>query len=210
MKLTKYEHACFTVETAGQVLVVDPGEWSGDFVITDNIAAIVITHEHNDHFHPDTLAAIFDKNPNSVLVSLPSIVEKMPDHKSQAAQPGDKIEIGPFRLEFFGGKHAVIHDTIPIIDNIGVFINETVYYPGDSFALPNKPVDVLALPVGASWLKISETIDFLATIKPLFAFPTHDAVLSDAGKSIADGRLPMIAQQFKGEYKRIDGTTIEV
>lgn len=210
MKLTKYKHACFTVEQAGQVLVVDPGEWSEDFIASNNIAAIVITHEHADHFDPDTLATIFDKNPNSILISLPAIVDSMPNHKSQAVQPGDKIEIGPFRLEFFGGKHAVIHDTIPIIDNIGVFINETVYYPGDSFALPNKPVDVLALPVGAPWLKISETIDFLATVKPLFAFPTHDAVLSDAGKSIADGRLPTIAQQFKGEYKRIDGTTIEV
>lgn len=210
MKLTKYGHACFTVEVAGQILVVDPGNWSDDFVVTSNIAAVVITHEHTDHFDPDTLAAIFDKNPNSILVSLPAIVGMMPYHKSQAVQPGDKIEVGPFRLEFFGGKHAVIHDTIPIIDNIGVFINETVYYPGDSFALPNKPVDVLALPVGAPWLKMSETIDFLATVKPLLAFPTHDAVLSDAGKSIADGRLPTIAQKFKGEYKRVDGTAIEV
>jgi L-ascorbate metabolism protein UlaG (beta-lactamase superfamily) len=210
MKLTKYGHACFTVEQAGQVLVVDPGEWSGDFVASNNIAAIVVTHEHADHFDPDTLAAIFDKNPNSILISLPAIVDSMPDHKSQAVQPGDKIEVGPFNLEFFGGKHAVIHDTIPIIDNIGVFINETVYYPGDSFALPNKPIDVLALPVGAPWLKISEAMDFLATVKPLFAFPTHDAVLSDIGKSIADGRLPTVTQHFKGEYKRIDGTTIEV
>lgn len=210
MKLTKYEHACFTVETAGQLLVVDPGEWSKDFVVTDNIVAIVITHEHTDHFDPDVLAKIYDKNPNSVLVSLPSIVEKMPDHKSMAVKPGDKIEIGSFTLEFFGGKHAMIHDTVPLIDNIGVFINDTVYYPGDSFALTNKPVDVLALPVGAPWLKTSETIDFFTAIKPLLAFPTHDAVLSDIGKMLADGRLPAVAQKFGGEYKRINGTTIEV
>ena len=210
MKVTKYAHACFTVELANQVLVVDPGQWSKDFVIADNIAGIVITHEHPDHFDPDILAAIYNKNPNSVLISIPSIVEKMPDHTSTAVKSGDKIEIGVFTLEFFGGKHAVIHDTIPIIDNVGVFINDTLYYPGDSFALTNKPVDVLALPVGAPWLKVSETIDFLTAIKPLLAFPTHDAVLSDIGKMLVDDRLPAVAQKFGGQYKRIDGTTIEV
>jgi len=157
MKLTKYEHACFTLETAGEVLVVDPGSFTDDFVVTDNIAAIVVTHEHADHFDPDKLAAIYAKNPNAVFVSLPAIVDKLPGHKSHAVRPGDKVDIGPFRLRFFGGKHALIHVSLPLIDNLGVLINDTVYYPGDSFTLPNTPVDVLALPVGAPWLKLSET-----------------------------------------------------
>lgn len=210
MKLTKYEHACFTLETAGQVLVVDPGNFTTDFVVTDNIAAIVVTHEHADHFDPDTLMAIYDKNPNAVFVSLPSIVNKMPGHKSQAVRPDDKIEIGPFALKFFGGKHALIHVTLPIIDNLGVIINDTVYYPGDSFTLPGRPVDVLALPVGGPWLKVSETMDFLTAIKPLLVFPTHDAVLSDLGKALADRLLPEIAKKVGAEYKRIDGLSITV
>lgn len=210
MKLTKYEHACFTLETAGEVLVVDPGTFSKNFVVTNNIAVIVVTHEHTDHFDPATLEAIFDKNPNAVLVSLSSVVEKMPDHKSSAVRPGDKLEIGPFVLKFFGGKYALIHATIPLIDNLGVLINDTVYYPGDSFTLPNTPVDVLALPVGAPWLKLSEAMDFLTATKPLLAFPTHDAVLSDIGKSLPDYLLPTIAKKVGAEYKRIDGLSITV
>ena len=70
MKLTKYEHACFTLETAGEVLVVDPGSFTDDFVVTDNIAAIVVTHEHADHFDPDKLAAIYAKNPNLSLIHI--------------------------------------------------------------------------------------------------------------------------------------------
>lgn len=210
MKLTKYEHACFTLETAGEVLVVDPGSYTDDFIVTDNIAAIVITHEHDDHFDCDKLAAIYAKNPNAVFVSLPAIVAQLPDYQSRAVRPGDKVDIGPFALKFFGGKHALIHLSLPLIDNLGVLINETVYYPGDSFTLPNTPVDVLALPVGAPWLKLSETMDFLSAIKPLLVFPTHDAVLSDIGKALPDHMLPAIAEQIGAEYKRIDGLSITV
>ncbi|MBC7943490.1 MBL fold metallo-hydrolase [Candidatus Saccharibacteria bacterium] len=210
MRLTKYQHACFTLETAGEVLVVDPGKFTKDFVFADNIAAIVVTHEHADHFDPDTLAAIYVKNPNLIFVSLPDIIDKMPGYTSKAVKPGDTVDIGPFTLEFFGGKHAIIHETIPIIDNVAVLINNTVYYPGDSFTLPNKPVDVLALPVGAPWLKMSDSIDFLSAIKPLLVFPTHDAVLSDIGKSLPDNMLPAVANKVGAEYKRIDGLSIEV
>ncbi len=192
------------------MLVVDPGGLTTDFVISDNIIAIVITHEHSDHFNPDMLSSIFEKNPTSILVSLASITEKMPDHKSQSVSAGDTIAIGPFTLEFFGGKHAKHHDQIPILDNIGVLINDVVYYPGDSFALPHKTIDILALPVGAPWLKIGETIDFLSAIKPRLAFPTHDAVLSNAGKAIPDRLLPTFAKDIGTEYRRIDGLTIEI
>lgn len=210
MKVAKYEHACFTVENAGQVLVIDPGEWTTDFVVTDNIIAIVVTHEHGDHFDPSILAKIYDKNPNSVLVSLQSIVDKMPDHTTKAVKPGDKIEIGPFNLEFFGGKHAIIHNSYPATENVGVLINDTVYYPGDSFALPGKPIDVLAIPASAPWLKISESIDFLNTVKPFLAFPTHDAILSETGKQLADRMLSQVAESATIAYSRIDGTTIEI
>lgn len=210
MKITKYEHACFTVEIDNQLLIIDPGVWTTDFVIPSNVAAIIITHEHPDHFNPDILADIYGKNPDSTLVSLDSIVQKMPDHKSQAVKPGDKIKISVFDLEFFGGTHAVIHDSIPVIGNIGVLINDTIYYPGDSFTLPGTAVPVLALPAGAPWLKMSETMDFLTAIKPKFAFPTHDAVLSQIGKNLVDNRMSDIAKHDGGEYKRIDGTTIEI
>jgi L-ascorbate metabolism protein UlaG (beta-lactamase superfamily) len=210
MRLTKYEHACFSVEIDDVILVVDPGNFTSDFVVTDNIIAIVITHEHADHFDPDLLAAIYDKNPESVLISLPSIIEKMPDHKSQAVIIGQTINIGPFNLEFFGGEHAAIHPDIPVVDNVGVMINDCLYYPGDSFSIPTKPVKTLALPVSAPWMKTSEMIDFLRTVRPVRAFPTHDAILSVSGMLLADTLARRFADPIGVEYKRIDGTTIDV
>lgn len=210
MKLTKYEHACFTIEDNDEVIVVDPGNYSTDFIAPSNVVAIVITHEHADHFDHDHVAAIINENPNAIIISNESVTSRVEVFKSQTVSARDTIEIGNFRLEFFGGKHALIHDTIPTIDNLGVFINETVYYPGDSFALINKPIDVLALPVGAPWLKIGEVIDFLATTKPLLAFPTHDAVLSGIGKTLADKIITESIESSDILYKRIDGSVIEV
>jgi L-ascorbate metabolism protein UlaG (beta-lactamase superfamily) len=172
--------------------------------VTNNIVAIVITHEHADHFDSDLLASIYDKNPDSVLISLKSVTQEMPDHKSQAVTAGDVVTVGPFDLEFFGGTHAEIHPDIPLIDNLGVLINQKLYYPGDSFALPNKPIDVLALPVSAPWLKISETIEFLIAVKPRLVFPTHDAILSPSGKGIADRLVPIFAEKLGTSYTRLD------
>jgi L-ascorbate metabolism protein UlaG (beta-lactamase superfamily) len=39
-------------------------------------------------------------------------------------------------------------------------------------------VDVLGLPTGAPWLKLSEAIDFLRVVKPRLAVPIHEAVLA--------------------------------
>ncbi len=205
MKLTKYKHACFTLEKEGQVLVVDPGNWSTDFVVPNNIMAVVITHEHADHFFPETLAEIYDKNPDSLLVAHPSITEKMPDHKNNAVKSGDTVSVGPFSLEFFGGEHAVIHPSIPIIANLGVMIDNTLYYPGDSFTNPERPVEVLALPVSAPWMKISEAMDYVSTVKAKFVFPTHDAILSDEGKSPPDRMIPGFVEQYGGTYQRLTG-----
>ncbi|MEP7205053.1 MAG: MBL fold metallo-hydrolase [Candidatus Saccharibacteria bacterium] len=210
MKLTKYEHACFTLEVAGEVLVVDPGGYTKNFTAGDNVAAIVITHQHPDHFDTQMLTKIFSKNPNAVLVSLASVIKAIPGHQSKAVRTGDRVEIGPFKLRFFGGKHALIDVSIALIDNLGVLINDTLYYPGDSFTLPNVPVDVLALPIGAPWPKMNEVIDFLTAIKPLLAFPTHDAVLSTVGKSLSDQMLSVTAIKIGAEYKRIDKTPIAV
>jgi L-ascorbate metabolism protein UlaG (beta-lactamase superfamily) len=203
MKLTKFEHACFAVEQDGQSLIVDPGGYTTDLVIPDNVVAIVITHEHADHLDKPHLQTIKDKNPDVTIVAHESITSQLGEFKTQAVMANEGIKIGNFELEFYGGEHAVINPAWPTIPNLGVLINERLYYPGDSFVVPDRAVEVLALPVAAPWLKISETMAFLQQIKPKLAFPTHDAILSDAGKGLPDGMLPGIAEQVGTKYQRL-------
>jgi hypothetical protein len=68
-------------------------------------------------------------------------------------------------MTFHGGRHSVIHSSIPVIDNVGVLVNDAFYYPGDSYAVP-EGVDVARRPIGAPWLKIGEAIDFVLAVKP--------------------------------------------
>lgn len=204
MRITKYQHACFTVEHDEKVLVVDPGAFSTDFIAPEHVVAVVITHEHGDHFDHDQLAAIIDKNPDAVILAHESIISQVVTGEVHSVAPGDVTTVGPFSLEFFGGQHALIHKNTPVIANIGVLINDLLYYPGDSFVLPGKPVDTLALPASAPWMKISEAMDYLSTVQPRLAFPTHDAILSDTGKSITDMWLKKAADENDIEYKRIE------
>jgi L-ascorbate metabolism protein UlaG (beta-lactamase superfamily) len=208
MNIVKYEHACFTVEKDDALLVVDPGEFATDFIAPENVVAIIVTHEHADHMDTEQLASIVDKNPEAVIFGPESVTTKLESLPSHTVTTGDVVSVGPFVLEFHGGHHAIIHESIPVIQNLGVLINDLIYYPGDSFTLTHKPIDTLALPVSAPWLKIGEAIDFLALIKPRLAFPTHDKILSTEGKELVDRILTGTAQKHGIHYQRIE--SIEV
>lgn len=214
MKLTKYGHACFSVEIEGKLLIVDPGVWTTDLQTPENVAAVVVTHEHADHFDPAALGAIIAHNPDAKIIAHQDITRQFGTHNEtlpyQSVVAGDVVTIGPFQLEFFGGTHATIHPNLAIMANLGVFINDRLYYPGDSFTIPEKPVDILALPISAPWLKVSETMDFLTAIKPRVAFPTHDAILSSEGKALLDRMLTAVTKEAKSEYRRIDTAGIDI
>jgi L-ascorbate metabolism protein UlaG (beta-lactamase superfamily) len=204
MRLTKYEHACFTVEKDDQIIVIDPGGFSTDFIAPEHVVAVVITHEHGDHLDHDQIAAIVDKNPEALIIGPEAVVANIEVFQTKAVHAGDTISVGAFALEFFGGEHAVIHDSIPPVANLGVLVNDLLYYPGDSFTLPDRPIDTLAIPASAPWMKIGEAMDFLAHVLPRFAFPTHDAILSAEGKEITDRLLGMTAKKNTLEYRRLE------
>lgn len=192
MKITKYEHACFVVEQDGQTLVVDPGAYTTDFVVPANVVGVVVTHEHADHLDKAHLQAITAANPDAIIFAHQDITAQLSEFKTQPVVAGEGIKAGNFELEFFGGTHATIYADMPAIANLGVMINGRIYYPGDSFVLPERDVEILALPVSAPWMKISEAIDFAKAVKPQNIFPTHDAILSDFGKGLPDRLVPSL------------------
>ena len=207
MKLTKYEHACFTVEKDKQMLVVDPGNFSTDFIAPTGVIAVVITHEHGDHFDMERIAEIIDKNPDAIIVGHPAVIRQIEAFQTISVTAGEVLTLGAFELAFFGGEHALIHRNIPIIANLGVMINNLLYYPGDSFTLPgDRTVDTLAIPAAAPWMKIGEAMDFLETLQPRLAFPTHDAILSEAGKTLSDRLLGSMAEAHDITYLRLSDT----
>jgi hypothetical protein len=122
------------------------------------------------------------------------------DHDIEVVHHGDRVEIEPFVLEFFGEKHAVIHETIPVVDNVGVLVDDEFYYGGDSYTVPDRTVGTLAAPIGAPWLKIGEAMDYVLAVAPRRALPVHEAPISKIGRDMNSARLEWAVQQGGGEY----------
>ncbi|MGN6503870.1 MAG: MBL fold metallo-hydrolase, partial [Pseudolysinimonas sp.] len=177
MKVTKYEHATVILSIGDDTLVIDPGMFSSaiDF---GNVAAVVITHEHADHWTPEQLGRILDKNPDAVIYGPAGVKTAANGFDVTQVAAGDVVEAGPFTLKFFGEKHAVIHESIPVPDNLGVLVNDEFYYAGDSYTVPDVEVGTLAAPIGAPWLKIGEAMEYVLAVKPKRASYVHDRTLS--------------------------------
>jgi L-ascorbate metabolism protein UlaG (beta-lactamase superfamily) len=205
MRVTKQEHACLVIEASGKTLVIDPGVFTTALVGLSDVVAIVITHEHGDHWTPEQLQHILDRNPEAKIYGPSGVTAAATGFEVNVVANGETIEVDPFTLRFFGEKHAVIHESIPLIDNVGVLVNGTFYYPGDSYTVPEGvEVETLAAPVGAPWLKIGDAIDFVLAVAPRRAFATHEMTLSVAGKGIGGDRLKWAVEQGGGEYTPLE------
>ncbi|MCC2032409.1 MBL fold metallo-hydrolase [Microbacterium allomyrinae] len=205
MRVTKFEHATLTLVDADRTLVIDPGSYTAPLGELQNVVAIVLTHEHADHWTPDHLDRILGTFPGIPIYAPEGVARAAAGYEITVVHPGDIVEAEPFRLKFFGGRHAVIHTSIPVIDNVGVLVNDELYYPGDSYAVPDgRPVRLLAAPVGAPWLKIGEAMDFVLAVAPERAFGTHDMTLSVVGRDMGRARLTWAVEQGGGEFVVLD------
>lgn len=194
MKLTKYAHACLVLEDQGSKLVIDPGMFTDTFGNLDNITAVIVTHVHTDHYSNKHLDSILTQNPQAKIFTTAEVAEDFKHDNVHVVKQGEAITVGPFAMRFQGELHQLIHDSLPVPHNTAVMVNETFFYPGDSFTLPDKPVKVLAVPSNAPWAEVGKSMDYLAEVKPELSFPTHNGLLSANGHMVYNGSLNHIAQ----------------
>ncbi|WP_416963687.1 MBL fold metallo-hydrolase [Streptomyces sp. Agncl-13] len=192
MKLTKNAHACIRLEKDGRSLVIDPGTFNEEDAAV-GADAILVTHEHLDHFNEDRLRAGLEANPAAEIWTLKSVADQL-----SAAFPGrvhtvghgDTFTAAGFDVQVHGELHAVIHPDIPRITNVGFLVDDgRVFHPGDALTVPDHTVETLMLPVMAPWSKISEVIDYVREVKPQRAYDIHDALLTDLARPIYDMQI---------------------
>ena len=205
MKLTKLEHAALILELSGKKLYIDPGSFTTALTGTAGAVAVVITHEHADHWTPEQLGRIVEMNSDLRIFAPAGVARAIAAFNAAlevtTVQAGDEIEVAPFRLRFFGATHAIIHESIPVIDNVGVLVNDEFYYAGDAFTFPEGvTVGTLAVPAAAPWMKISEAMDYVLAVQPKRSFTTHEMLLSRAGKDLSNARIQGVTEQGGGEF----------
>lgn len=201
MEIRKHEHAFLELTESGQTLLVDPGLYSQVLPDLKNVVGIVFTHVHDDHSYLPHIRALLAKFPNAQLYGPQDVVSKLGEIDCNLVMHGDHIEVGNFNLDFFGDLHQEIHRSIPLVQNVGVMVNSKLYYPGDSYTPPEYPFEILACPSSAPWMKISDLIDFIELVKPKRAFATHNALLSEHGHNLQNGRIKEFVEKHGGVFE---------
>ncbi len=168
------------MEVDGKRIMTDPSNFNygGDSVLERNISLILITHEHADHLHIDTLKEILKNNESAIVISNTSVGKLLFEAgiNFTKVEDGESYNFGNVLIKGFGDKHAQIYEDYGQVQNTG-YIIDSLCYPGDSFNLPSTKVDILALPVLGPWMKMKDAIDYAKELKPRVVFPVHDAPL---------------------------------
>ena len=206
MRIIKHGHACVTLATGTATIVIDPGMFTDPGVL-DGADAVLITHEHADHWTPEQLAST-----EVPVFTIEAVAQKIREadgalgERVTVVSPGDRFEAFGTAVTVVGQKHAVIHPELQHFDNSGYLVESdgvSVFHPGDALTtLPAAP-DVLLLPVSAPWLKVSECIDYAREVGAATSVAIHDAVYSEAGLGIVGGHLSRFLEQKDQQYVRL-------
>ncbi|MGZ4538920.1 MAG: MBL fold metallo-hydrolase, partial [Blastococcus sp.] len=110
MELTKHGHACVVLAAGGARLVIDPGAFTAPEAL-DGATAVLITHEHFDHFQPDLLRAAMDADPALEVWANSSVAAQLdgPGARVHVVGHGDAFTAAGFDVTVHGELHAVIH-----------------------------------------------------------------------------------------------------
>ena len=190
LTLTPLGHSCVLVDIAGEQgsrtrILLDPGSLAPPLAPIDGLDGILVTHSHHDHIDVDQLRRVTGGR----AVRAYGDVETAGVLSGTCPGPMIVVAAGTFQVggidvDVHPAPHQPIYPGFTTPSNVGYRIAGRVYAPGDSFAPPPWNVEVLLLPTGAPWMKLSETIDYLRMVSPRFAFPIHDGGLAPAHREL--------------------------
>lgn len=185
MKISKLGHCCLLIEEKGLKILTDPGNYSTLQNDVKDIDVILITHEHADHLHIESLKKVLGNNPKAEIItnaSVGKILEKE-NISFNLLEDRQNLSLQDVLFEGFGNEHQEIYESFGMVQNTGYFIGQRLFYPGDAFYVPPKKAEILALPVAGPWCRIKDSIKYALEVSPKVTFPVHDGALKIFGGS---------------------------
>lgn len=177
-------HASFVMGTPGLVVYNDPIGGKALYEGQPAPGLVLITHEHPDHFEPNTLSAVVGADTR--LVTNPSVHDKLPADlkaKATAIANGEKTTVGnieieavpaynttPDRLQY----HPKGRDNGYVL-SIG---GRRVYIAGDTEDTPEmraqKDIFVAFVPMNLPYtMTTDQAASAVAEFKPRYVYPYH-------------------------------------
>jgi L-ascorbate metabolism protein UlaG (beta-lactamase superfamily) len=190
MELIKHGHSCVVLWEDEHRIVIDPGGFTEPAAL-DGANAVLVTHEHPDHFAPDRLRTAMEKDPALEVWTNKSVAGQLdgPLGRVHVVGNGDAITVAGFDVHVHGELHAEIHPEIPRIPNVGFLVAGQVFHPGDALTVPDEPVATLLLPMQAPWSRTADVIDYVRAVHADQAYAVHDGLLNDNGLAVITGLL---------------------
>ena len=211
MIITKFGHACVRLEKNGRRIVIDPGLMTPEPQAMDGAEAILITHEHFDHFEADRLIKAAANDSGLEMYTCLGVARHLTQlgDRVHVVHNGDKFSAGGFEISVLGEKHHFSHPDFPPADNVGFMVDGEAFHPGDALTFVNAPT--LLVPGQAPWMTFPDLIGYLRKMKPKRAYAIHDGLMNEWGIKVLDNVLKGEAEKLGIEIRRLEsGESVEV
>jgi L-ascorbate metabolism protein UlaG (beta-lactamase superfamily) len=203
MMLTKLGHSCVRLRKDDRTLVIDPGGLTPEEDALEGAEAVLITHEHFDHFVADRLRRAAAEDPRLAVYTCGAVAKDLEDlgGRVRAVGDGDSLTVAGFDVAVAGRRHEVVHPDVPPVENVGFLIDGEVFHPGDAFTVLNAPT--LLVPGQAPWMKAPEMIEYLRAVAPRRAIAVHDGLLNDFGLGLVESQLTAEGERQHADFRRL-------
>jgi L-ascorbate metabolism protein UlaG (beta-lactamase superfamily) len=178
------------IETEETRIYIDPFDLPTNY--SDYPAdAILITHEHGDHYDPTSIDIISDENTSFYFPAI--MITEAFQYGATSVRPEDTFAINNINVRCFymytEPGHPLENNYTSYIIDIGGF---TLFHAGDSWKIDEyeqltDEIDLVLLPIGPGCQTMTgvDVVGVIATIDPSYFIPIHYTV---------DGKESFIAQ----------------
>ncbi|MCH8834050.1 MAG: MBL fold metallo-hydrolase [Thaumarchaeota archaeon] len=178
--LEGHASAGFLLRTSNHAIAIDPSSLLLDDIDSlDRLDTIFITHDHGDHFDPDTTIAMQTKTDSFVIAdptSASMLSGKIPEDKLIQIEPNEQITISEITVDAFAAEHPTETPLIYVIefDGFRIFHGSDSGFVEDLKNIESR-VHVAMVPTGDPSPTASPQVAFEMTkaINPYVVIPMH-------------------------------------
>jgi len=178
--LEGYASAGFLLRTTNYAIAIDPSNLFLDNIDSlDRLDAIFITHDHGDHFDPDTTIAMQTKTDSFVIAdptSVSMLIDKIPEDKLIQIESNEQMTISGITVDAYAAEHPTKTPLVYVIE----FDGYRIFHGSDSGFVEDlknieSRVHVAMVPAGDPSPTASPQVAFEMTqaTNPYVVIPMH-------------------------------------
>jgi len=196
-EITYVGHSTVAISLDGVTLVTDPllRRRIGHLVryappvVPVAADAVLISHAHQDHLDPPSLAKLGRETPLIVPAGVAGLLRRRRFRDIRELVPGDRVSIGSVEIEATAADHPGNRPPTRIhVQSLGYLVrgSRTVYFAGDTGLFPgmarigDEPIDVALIPIDGWGPKVETghldpagAAEAVRLLRPRIAVPIH-------------------------------------